>query len=28
MMNFWPEGIAEVMINTGRVRLLDRSDRN
>ena len=28
MMNFWPEGIAEVMINTGRVRLLNRSDKN
>jgi len=28
MMNFWPEGIPEVDIRTGRLRLLSRSEKN
>ncbi len=28
MLNFWPEGIPEVEISTGRMRLLSRSEKN
>ena len=28
MLNFWPEGIPEVTVSTGRMRLLSQSEKN